>query len=148
MHEWHFPGGRHRCEQLSKTERALVSMASFTASGNIAKLKASFNQGLDDGLTVNEIKETLIHIYAYAGFPRALTGINTFINVMDERKAQGKADETGKESSPLPADFDQNAYGHKVRNTLVGRDITHRTSGYPVFTPIIDKFLVEHLFNL
>lgn len=133
-------------EELSTTEKAIVPIASFTASGNIPKLKVSLNQGLDDGLTINEIKEALVHIYAYAGFPRALIGINTFIAVMDERKAQGKVDETGKKVSPLPADFDQNAYGHKVRNTLVGRDISHRTSGYPVFTPIIDKFLVEHLF--
>jgi len=133
-------------EKLNKTEKALVPIAAFTAGGNIPKLKESLHQGLDDGLTVNEIKEALVHIYAYAGFPRALIGINTFIAVMDERQAQGKVDEAGKKASPLPADFDQNAYGHKVRNTLVGRDISHRTSGYPVFTPIIDKFLVEHLF--
>ncbi len=133
-------------KELSKKEKALVPIASFTASGNIPKLKESLNQGLDDGLTVNEIKEALVHIYAYAGFPRALIGINTFIAVMDERQAQGKVDEAGKEASPLPANFDRNAYGHEVRNTLVGRDVSHRSSGYPVFSPIIDKFLVEHLF--
>ena len=133
-------------EELSKAEKALVSIAAFTASGNISKLKESLHQGLDDGLTINEIREALIHIYAYAGFPRSLIGINTFIAVMDERQSQGKIDKAGKEASALPDDFDQNAYGHKVRNTLVGRDISNRTNGYPVFTPIIDKFLVEHLF--
>lgn len=133
-------------EKLSDKEAAIVPIAAFTAGGNLPQLKASLNQGLNDGLTVNEIKEALVHIYAYAGFPRALIGINTFMTVMDERKAQGKVDEIGKESSPLPADYDQNAYGNQVRNALVGRDITHRTSGYPVFTPIIDQFLVEHLF--
>lgn len=133
-------------EELSKPEKALVPIAAFTASGNIPRLKEALHQGLDDGLTINEIKEALVHIYAYAGFPRALIGINTFIAVMDERQAQGKVDTTGKEASPLPVDFNQNAYGNKVRNALVGRDISNRTSGYPVFTPIIDKFLVEHLF--
>jgi quercetin dioxygenase-like cupin family protein/alkylhydroperoxidase/carboxymuconolactone decarboxylase family protein YurZ len=101
---------------------------------------------LDDGLTVNEIKEALVHIYAYAGFPRSLNGIDAFMAVMDDRRAQGKADEMGREATPLPADFAPNAYGHKVRNALVGKDISHRTSGYPVFTPIIDTYLVEHLF--
>nr|WP_320012765.1 carboxymuconolactone decarboxylase family protein [uncultured Desulfobulbus sp.] len=132
--------------ELNKTEKAIIPIAAFTASGNLSGLKVALNQGLDDGLTVNQIKETLVQIYAYAGFPRALMGINTFIAVMDERKAQGKVDKTGPEASPLPIDFDQNVYGHKVRNELVGRDISHRTSGYAVFTPIIDKFLVEHLF--
>lgn len=133
-------------DELSKKEKAIVPIAAFTASGNIAKLKTALNEGLADGLTVNEIKEVLVHIYAYAGFPRSLNGINAFIAVMDERKVQGKVDEMGREASSLPADYDQNAFGHKVRNTLVGRDMSHPTSGYPVFTPIIDKFLVEHLF--
>jgi len=66
-------------EELSKAEKALVSIAAFTASGNISKLKESLHQGLDDGLTINEIKEALVHIYAYAGFPLSLIGINTFI---------------------------------------------------------------------
>lgn len=133
-------------DELSGKEKAIVPIAAFTASGNITKLKTSLNQGLDDGLTINEIKEALIHIYAYAGFPRSLNGIDAFIAVMEDRKAQGKVDEMGREASSLPADFDPNAYGHKVRNTLVGKDMSHRTSGYPVFTPIIDTFLVEHLF--
>ena len=133
-------------DELSKKEKAIVPIAAFTANGNITKLKASLHQGLDDGLTVGEIKEILVHLYAYAGFPRSLNGLNAFIAVMDDRKAQGKVDEMGRESRPLPAEFDRNAYGHKVRNTLVGRDMSHPTSGYPVFAPIIDKFLVEHLF--
>jgi quercetin dioxygenase-like cupin family protein/alkylhydroperoxidase/carboxymuconolactone decarboxylase family protein YurZ len=134
-------------DELSKKEKAIVPIAAFTASGNIDRLKTSLNQGLDDGLTVNEIKEIFVHLYAYAGFPRALNGINAFIAVMDDRKAQGKVDEVGREATPLPENYNPNAYGHKVRNNLVGRDISNRTSGYPVFTPIIDKFLVEHLFG-
>jgi 4-carboxymuconolactone decarboxylase len=32
-------------------------------------------------LTVNEIKEILVQMYAYAGFPRSLNGINAFMAV-------------------------------------------------------------------
>lgn len=131
---------------LSTKQKSIIPIAAFTASGNLPKLEASLIKGLDAGLTVNEIKEILVHSYAYAGFPRALNGINTFSTVMDKRKAQGIKDKIGKDATPVPADFDQNAYGHKIRNELVGRDISKRTSGYPVFTPIIDQFLVEHLF--
>jgi quercetin dioxygenase-like cupin family protein/alkylhydroperoxidase/carboxymuconolactone decarboxylase family protein YurZ len=131
---------------LSSKQKNIIPIASFTASGNMPKLETALVEGLEAGLTVNEIKEILVHSYAYAGFPRALNGINTFIAVLDKRKEQGINDKTGKEATPVPPDFDRNAYGHKVRNTLVGRDISKRTSGYPVFTPIIDQFLVEHLF--
>jgi 4-carboxymuconolactone decarboxylase len=131
---------------LSAKQEKIIPIAAFTATGNLPKLETALSEGLDAGPTINEIKEILIHIYAYAGFPRALNGINTFMAVLDERKEQGITDKVGKEASPVPADFDKNAYGHKVRNELVGRDISKRTSGYPVFTPIIDQFLVEHLF--
>lgn len=131
---------------LSSKQKNIIPIAAFTASGNMPKLEATLVEGLDAGLTVNEIKEILVHSYAYAGFPRALNGINTFIAVLEKRKEQGITDKTGKEATPVPSNFDKNAYGHKIRNTLVGRDISNRTSGYPVFTPIIDQFLVEHLF--
>jgi quercetin dioxygenase-like cupin family protein/alkylhydroperoxidase/carboxymuconolactone decarboxylase family protein YurZ len=131
---------------LNDRQKSIIPIAALTANGNMSKLETALNQGLDNGLTVNEIKEILIHIYAYAGFPRALNGINTFMSVTEDRKAQGKIDIEGPKATPLPSEYDPNAYGHKVRNTLVGRDISNRKNGYPVFTPIIDTFLVEHLF--
>lgn len=131
---------------LSDRQKAMIPIAAFTATGNMPKLETALSEGLDAGLTVNEIKEILVHTYAYAGFPRALNGITTYMTVLDKRKEKGINDKTGKEATPMPADFDRAAYGHKVRNSLVGGDISKRTSGYPVFAPIIDRFLVEHLF--
>lgn len=131
---------------LTAREKGIIPIAAFTASGNMPKLEAALGKGLDAGLTVNEIKEILVHSYAYAGFPRALNGINNLMAVLEKRKEQGIKDEIGREATAMPAGFDKNAYGHKVRNELVGRDVSKRTSGYPVFTPIIDQFLVEHLF--
>ena len=133
-------------QTLSAKEKRIIPIAAFTASGNLPKLETALTEGLEAGLTVNEIKEILVHAYAYAGFPRALNGIGTFMAVMDKRKEQGLKDNMGKEATPVPSDFDETAYGHKVRNELVGRDMSKRTSGYPAFTPIIDQFLVEHLF--
>ena len=40
-------------------------------------------------MTINEINEVLIHAYAYCGFPRSLRAIQTFMQVVDERKANG-----------------------------------------------------------
>ncbi len=131
---------------LNDRQKSIIPIAALTANGNISKLETALNHGLDIGLTVNEIKEILIHIYAYAGFPRALNGINAFISVMEDREVQGKIDNEGPKATPLPENWDNNAYGHKTRNSLVGRNISNRKTGYPVFTPIIDKFLVEHLF--
>lgn len=132
---------------LNVRQKAIIPIAAFTASGDLQKLEVSLNEGLDAGLTVNEIKEILIHSHAYVGFPRALNGINQFIDVMEQRKTKGIEDPIGKEAAPIPLDFDSNATGHRVRNGLVGRDISNRTTGYAAFTPAIDRFLVEHLFG-
>lgn len=133
-------------EKLSVREQRIVPIAAFTANGEISKLKVALNQGLDAGLTINEIKEILVHIYAYSGFPRSLNGINAFMTVLDDRKAKGITDKSGREASPVPSGFDKFAYGNKVRNSLVGADMSKPKSGYQVFVPVIDRFLVEHLF--
>ncbi|WP_412725129.1 (R)-mandelonitrile lyase [Alteromonas sp. D210916BOD_24] len=133
-------------DRLSDRQQAIIPIAAFTASGNVVGLERALNEGLDKGLTVNEVKEIFIHSYAYAGFPRALNGINTFIEVMNIRQQNGIRDKIGTTASPLPEHFNANAYGHKTRNALVGKDISHRTTGYAAFVPTIDLFLVEHLF--
>lgn len=131
---------------LSPRHRSMIPIAAFTAVGNMEALKGSIHDGLDAGLTVNEVKEMLVHAYAYAGFPRSLNALNACMTVLQERQARGIEDAMGRSATPMPADFDPNSYGHQTRNQLVGRDMSQRTSGYAAFAPIIDQFLVEHLF--
>lgn len=52
-------------------------------------------------MTINEINEVLIHAYAYCGFPRSLRAIQTFMQVVDVRKAGGINDTVGRETSAV-----------------------------------------------
>jgi alkylhydroperoxidase/carboxymuconolactone decarboxylase family protein YurZ len=131
---------------LNAKQRSIVPIAAFTANGDMEKLKTVLNEGLDAGLTVNEIKEVLVQMYAYCGFPRSLNAIHTFMAVMDERQAKGIKDEVGKEVRPLPAGMNKDEYGAKVRARLAGQEVISPPSGYQLFTPVIDTFLKEHLF--
>jgi len=131
---------------LNAKQKSIIAIAAFTANGDLEKLSTALKEGLDSGLTVNEIKEILVQIYAYAGFPRSLNGINTFMTIMDERRANGIKDEIGKEASPVPADMNRNEYGANVRAKLAGQETIPPPSGYQLFTPIMDTFLKEHLF--
>jgi alkylhydroperoxidase/carboxymuconolactone decarboxylase family protein YurZ len=132
---------------LDARQQAIVTIAAFTTSGDMEQLKPALNEGLDAGLTVNEVKEVLVQMYAYAGFPRSLGGIWAFMGVMDERKAKGIQDEEGKDASPIPADLDRDAYGALVRARLSGLDEVPTTEApYQKFAPIIDTYLKEHLF--
>jgi 4-carboxymuconolactone decarboxylase len=133
-------------QALSAKQQSIIPIAAFTANGDMEKLNVALNEGLEAGLTVNEIKEILVQMYAYAGFPRSLNGITTFMAVMEERQAKGIKDEAGKKASPVPADLNRDEYGAKVRAKLAGLDRVPPPGGWQLFSPVIDAFLKEHLF--
>ncbi|GAB7496927.1 hypothetical protein Bwad002_12780 [Bilophila wadsworthia] len=83
-------------------------------------------------------------MYAYTGFPRSLTGLNTFIALLDERKAQGIEDEMGRDASPLPDNANIRELGTANQTTVIGRPASGRVYE---FAPVIDTFLKEHLFG-
>lgn len=122
-------------------------IASLTARGELDKLKAATATALDAGLTINEIKEVLVHLYAYCGFPRSIQGLRTFLEVVEERKARGIADEVGKSASPIDQSEDKYERGKTVLGELTGLPQVPATSGYRAFSPEIDVFLKEHLFG-
>ena len=133
-------------DKLDDRQRSIVAIASHTANGDLEALERNFAEGLKAGLTVNEIKEVLVQLYAYTGFPRSLNAIHRFMKVMDERRKAGIKDPIGKEPSPVPAGINKDEYGAKVRARLGGRDEIPAPSGYQLFAPAIDAFLKEHLF--
>jgi len=131
---------------LDAREEAIIPISAFTASGDIERLKPALNAGLDAGLSVNAIKDILIQLHAYCGFPRSLNAINAFMDVMKAREAKGIKDTVGKEASPLPKGMDRDAYGAKVRRELAGWSEEPPAQGYQLFTPVMDTYLKEHLF--
>jgi len=72
-------GKMGKSEGLTVKQQRIVPIAAFTASGDQRKLRMALAEGLDAGWTVNELKEVLVQMYAYAGFPRSLNALNTFI---------------------------------------------------------------------
>ena len=131
-------------QALNAKQQSIVPIAAFTANGDLQKLKTALNEGLDAGLTINEIKEILVQMYAYAGFPRSLNGINTFIGVLEEREQKGIKDELGKEPSPMPANKSSIELGTEIQTRLIGAPATGK---YITFAPAIDQFLKGHLFG-
>lgn len=137
---------REQLTALSNRHQHFTIISSCVAKGDLEKLKPALQAALDDGLTINEMKEVLVHLYAYTGFPRSIQGLITFLSVVDERKAAGITDETGKTASPIDQSGDKYERGAKVLEKLTGIPYSTPTSGYGAFSPEIDTFLKEHLF--
>lgn len=131
---------------LSAKQHGLVAIAASTGKGDLVKLKTELHNGLDAGLTINQIKEALIHIYAYAGFPRSIRGLQTFMVVMDERKTKGINDVMGNEASISKNERSKYERGKSILEELSGVPEKGEKTGYAAFAPQIEIFLKEHLF--
>jgi quercetin dioxygenase-like cupin family protein/alkylhydroperoxidase/carboxymuconolactone decarboxylase family protein YurZ len=133
-------------ETLSTNQRSIVRISSHTAKGDLEQLTHALHVGLDSGLTINEIKEVLLQLYAYCGFPRSLGGINTFMAVLEDRETRGIHDEAGTPATPQIGNENRYEKGKEVLETLTGRPQNRPRSGYSAFFPTIELFLKEHLF--
>jgi 4-carboxymuconolactone decarboxylase len=131
---------------LSTKEKSIITIAIYTAKGDLTNLKTELNAGLSVGLTVNETKEIIVHLYSYCGFPRSIRGLQTFMEVLEERKKQGIIDSLGAEASPINSEQNKYEIGKKVLGELTNLPQNQALSGYSAFAPIIDTFLKEHLF--
>lgn len=132
-------------ETLSMRQQAIVPIAAFGASGDMARLATALNQGLDAGLTVNDAKEVLIQLYAYAGFPRSLNALNELMKVVEARKQRGIQDAQGQlPGRPIPTGEALLAAGTANQTKLLGGPA--KGAIYD-FAPVVDQYLKSHLFG-
>lgn len=128
---------------LSSKEQNIAVIAANTARGDMDGLKKALNKGLDEGLSINEIKEVLTQLYAYCGFPRSLNALGNFMSVVQEREAKGIRDLPGKLPGPAPAGKSIE-FGTVNQTKLCGRPVKGALFD---FAPAIDEYLKAHLFG-
>lgn len=131
---------------LSLKHQCLINIAVVAAKGDLAKLERTLNTGLDNGLTINQTRETLVHLYAYCGFPRSLRALQTLMTVIEGRKNKGIVDQTGPEASKIESKETKYERGKKNLGQLTGIPEKGPKTGYAAFAPEIEVFLKEHLF--
>ena len=74
---------------LDLKSKEIAIIAALTVLGNAQpQLKFHINAGLNIGLTEIEIKETILLMSVYAGFPAALNGTAVLKEVIKERNDQ------------------------------------------------------------
>lgn len=126
---------------LSATKQHLSTIAALEAKGDLTSLEQAINNGLDDGLTVNQVKEALSQLYAYTGFPRSLNALGVLQRVVADREQQGRKTVIGPDAAPLPQDYDAIKQGTEVQTRLTGQPFNYE------FAPQTDYYLKAHLFG-
>ena len=130
--------------KMTEKQKSITKISIFTAKGDLEELKKSINSGLDNGVTLNEAKEIMVHLYAYCGFPRSLNALSVLLNTADEREKNGVRTEIGREATPVPQSRNSLEYGTKVQTEIVGMEVK---GGIYDFAPMADKYLKAHLFG-
>ncbi|WP_425666722.1 carboxymuconolactone decarboxylase family protein [Vibrio tubiashii] len=73
-------------EGLDIKSREIATVAALTALGNCApQLKVHLHAALNVGCSEEEIKEVILQMSVYAGFPAALNGMFAFKEVLAEK---------------------------------------------------------------
>ena len=74
-------------EGLDLKTRSLITVAMLTALGKQHELKGHVRGALNNGATVEELQEVLLHARIYCGVPTAVEAFRTAAEVVDAPKA-------------------------------------------------------------
>ena len=128
-------------QTLSERQKGLAACACLMAQSDLERLEPAVRQALDNGVTINELKEAFSQLYAYTGFPRSLNALGVLSKVLENRQPNWL------EGKPWtrPAEWDdaRKAYELGVNNQtqLSGRPFDY------AFCPQDDYYLKSHLFG-
>ncbi|SDT90098.1 4-carboxymuconolactone decarboxylase [Pseudomonas pohangensis] len=83
QHAW---GGVWNRDGLPRKTRSLITLAALTALKCPQELKGHVRGALNNGCTVEEIRETLLHCAVYAGVPACIDAFRAAQEVIDEQQ--------------------------------------------------------------
>ena len=129
----------YNLQYLDTKQQYISEIASYTAVWNIEELEKSINEWLDNSLSINEIKEVILHAYAYVGFPRSLNWLWALQRVLEARVEAWIQDILWEEPTEVK-DIDKFVEWWNVQTQLVWMSFNY------TFVPWMDAFLKEHLF--
>ena len=128
-------------QTLTERQKGLAACACLIAQGDLERLEPAVRTALDNGVTINELKEAFSQLYAYTGFPRSLNALGVLSKVLENKQTNWQ------EGKPWtrPAEWDdaKAAYelGKKNQIQLSGRAFDYE------FCPQDDYYLKSHLFG-
>lgn len=127
---------------LKSKEIAVVS--ALIAMGNAQpQLKVHINGALNTGSSVNELKEVILQMSVYSGFPSAINGMNALKEVLEERQIHGIKDEIGKSATETKSS-DRLKLGEQELSKLDSLQVERLKYAYNDFSPELVKFTLEY----
>ncbi|WP_240911432.1 carboxymuconolactone decarboxylase family protein [Yeosuana marina] len=129
---------------LDLKSKEIAVVAALTAMGNVQpQLKVHINGALNTGSTINEVKEVILQMSVYSGFPSAINGMNALKEVLKERQEHGIKDEIGKTATDT-TQIDRLKLGEQELSKLDSLQVERLKNAYNDFSPELVKFTLEY----
>lgn len=135
-------GDVYSLDKLDNKSKEIAAVASLIAQAAIPQLKVHLNGALNTGSSVNEVKEVILQMSAYVGFPKAINAMNAFREVLTERKAKSIIDNIGQQATPDKED--RRKKGSKALASLDPDQEQLIIDLYDDFSPELTKFVIEY----
>jgi len=130
-------------EGLDLKSKEIAVVAALTAMGTAEpQLKVHINGALNTGSSINELKEVILQMSVYSGFPSSINAINSLKEVIDERKGEGINDEIGKIATDNIKDRFKT--GEKYLSKLDDTQVEKLKTAYNDFSPELVKYVLEY----
>lgn len=71
-------------EGLSKRDRSLITVAALTAMGKAEQLTFHLDYARRNGVTEDELKETILHLAFYSGWPNGMSAMAVAKNIFSQ----------------------------------------------------------------
>ena len=128
---------------LDLKSKEIAVVAALTAIGNAQpQLRVHINGALNTGSSINELKEVILQMSVYSGFPSAINGMNALKEVLQERQKYGIEDETGKSATETTSD--RLRLGEQELSKLDSLQAERLKKAYNDFSPELVKFTLEY----
>lgn len=128
---------------LDLKSKEIAVVAALTAMGTAQpQLKVHINGALNTGSTINEVKEVILQMSVYSGFPSCINGMNALKDVLKERQEQGIKDQTGKKSTD-PTQTDRLKLGEQELTKLDRLQVDRLKNAYRDFSLELVKWILE-----
>lgn len=136
-------GDVYSLPSLENKEKEIVAIASLIAQRSIPEMKVHFNGALNTGNTINEVKEVVLQMSAYVGFPKSICAMNALREVLEERKAAGIIDPEGIAYSPSES-TDRLRKGSETLALLDDEQERVLREAYGEFCPELVQYVLEY----
>lgn len=128
---------------LALKSKELAVVAALTAMGTaLPQLKVHIHGALNTGSSISEVKEVILQMSVYSGFPSCINGMNALKDVLKERGDHGIKDNTGKiATATLVAD--RQKLGEQELSKLDGLQVERLKDACDNFSPELVKLMLE-----